>query len=188
MISTRSVFTVGFSTATEITSVDGHDYGNLETFGLTVDGKPLTATDRNFWGVTFTQDDNVFYATAASGGNTWLVRGDLAARTLTAIRRTAECASVSPDGSRIAYKKNVSTTATAYWSIAVLDLRTGEESMLPEKHDVDDQVEWLDDSTILYGLPRIEQPGDSDVWSIASSGSGSPRLFIEHAWSPSVVR
>ena len=60
--------------------------------------------------------------------------------------------------------------------------------MLPEKHDVDDQVEWLDDSTILYGLPRIEQPGDSDVWSIASSGSGAPRLFIEHAWSPSVVR
>ena len=180
--------TVGFSTATEIASVDGHNHADLETFALTVDGKPLTATDRNFWGVTFTQDDNVFYATAASGGNTWLVRGDLAARTLAAIRRTAECSSVSPDGSHIAYKKNVSTTATAYWSIAVLDLRTGEESMLPEKHNVDDQVEWLDDSTILYGLPRTEQPGDSDVWSIVSSGSGAPRLFIEHAWSPSVVR
>ena len=180
--------TVGFSTETEISSVDGHDYGNLETFALSVDGKPLTATDRNFWGVTFTEDDNVFYATAASGGNTWLVRGDLAARTLAAIRRTAECPSVSPDGSRIAYKKNVSTTATAYWSIAVLDLRTGEEMVLPEKHDVDDQVEWKDDSTILYGLPRTDQAGDSDVWSIASSGSAAPRLFIEHAWSPSVVR
>lgn len=180
--------TVGFETVTEISSVDGTAFGNLETFTLLVEGRPLNAADRNFWGVTFTTDDNVFYATAASGGLTWLVRGDLAARTLTAIRQTAECPSISPDGSHIAYKKNSSTTATAFWSIAVLDLRSGVEAVLPEKHNVDDQVEWLDNSTILYGLPRTGQAGDSDVWSIAISGSATPRLFIEHAWSPSVVR
>ena len=179
---------VGFSTATRIASTAGHDFGNLEDFAFMVDGTRNTATDRNFWGVTFTSDDNEFYATAASGGHTWLVRGDLAARTLTAIRETAECPSASPNGRRIAYKKNVSTTASAYWSIAVLDLATGIEKLLPEKRSVDDQVEWLDDSTLLYGMPRTDSPGDSDVWSIDADGASAPKRIIQHAWSPSVVR
>lgn len=183
-----SYASVGFATATQISSTDGHDFGNLEDFALTVDGSRNTAADRNFWGVTFTADDNVFYATAASGGHTWLVRGDLAQRTLTAIRETAECPSVSPDGTRVAYKKNVSPAGIAHWAIAVLDLATGSETILPEKQSVDDQVEWLDDSTLLYGMPRDGQAGDSDVRSIASDGSAAPHVLIEHAWSPSVVR
>ncbi|HAM26116.1 MAG TPA: hypothetical protein DCP11_05240 [Microbacteriaceae bacterium] len=178
---------VGVSTETEISSTAGHDFGNLEDFALMVDGTRDTATDRNFWGVTFTSDDNEFYATAASGGHTWLVRGDLAARTLTAIKETAECPSASPDGRRVAYKKNVSTTASAYWSIAVLDLATGKETVLPEKRNVDDQVEWLNDSTILYGMPRTDSPGDSDIWSIPSNGASEGKRFVQHAWSPSVV-
>ncbi|WP_394768417.1 TolB family protein [Lacisediminihabitans sp.] len=179
---------VGFSTETQIASTAGHDFGNLEDFALIVDGARNTATDRNFWGVTFTSNDNEFYATAASAGHTWLVRGDLAARTLTAIRESAECPSVSPDGRRVAYKKNVSTTASAYWSIAVLDLATGRETVLPEKQNVDDQVEWLDDSTILYGLARPNAEGDSDVWSIDADGATAPMRILQHAWSPSVVR
>lgn len=180
--------TVAFATETQISTVTGHDYGNLETFTLLIDGRAVTAADRNFWGVTFTSDDNVFYATAATGGQTWLVRGDLTGKTLTAVKQTAECPSVSPDGSHIAYKKNISTTSTAHWSVAVLDLATGSERLLPEKKSVDDQVEWLDVSTLLFGLPRDGQAGDSNVWSIASDGSAAPRVFIEHAWSPSVVR
>lgn len=179
---------VGFSTATRIARVGGRDFGNLEDFSLIIDGQQVFASDRNFWGVTFGSDDNVFYATAATGGNTWLVRGDLARRTMTAVRETAECPSLSPDGSHIAYKKKVSTGATASWSIAVLDLATGVETVLPEKRNVDDQVEWLDNQTILYGLPRTDSVGDSDVWSIAADGSKAPTLFITHAWSPSVVR
>jgi hypothetical protein len=180
--------TVGFSTATRIARVGGRDFGNLEDFALIIDGKRVLASDRNFWGVTFGSDDNVFYATAATGGSTWLVRGDLVARTMTAVKETAECPSLSPDGSHVAYKKKVSTGATAYWSIAVLDLATGAETVLPEKRNVDDQVEWLDNGTILYGLPRTDSVGDSDVWSIAADGSSAPTLFIRHAWSPSVVR
>ena len=87
------------------------------------------------------------------------MRGDLAARTLTAIHETAECPSLSPDGTKVAYKKNISTGATPYWSIAVLDLASGIETVLPEKRNVDDQVEWLDDATLLYGLPRIRGRG-----------------------------
>jgi hypothetical protein len=187
-ITGESYGTVGFGTATQISTTDGTDYGNLETFALMIDGQRNTAADRNFWGVTFSADDNIFYATTATGGHTWLVKGDLAARTLTTVTQTAECPSISPDGTRVAYKKDISTSAPAYWSIAVLDLATGVEKLLPERRSVDDQVDWLDDSTLLYAMPRIDSPGDSDIWSIASGGSAPGTRFIQHAWSPSVVR
>jgi hypothetical protein len=59
---------------------------------------------------------------------------------------------------------------------------------LPEERSVDDQVEWLDDGTVLYGLPDPGRPGDSGIWAVASDGSSPPELLIEHAWSPAVVR
>ena len=180
--------TVGFATATQISTIHGDDYGNLEDFRLTIDGAPNAAADRNFWGVTFTSDPDVFYATAATASKTWLVRGDLAARTLTSVRESVECPSLSPDETRIAFKKNISTTATAHWSIAVLDLTTNKETVMPDPRNIDDQIEWLDDSTLLYGVPREGQPGDSDVWSIPADGRGASALFIEHATSPSAVR
>jgi hypothetical protein len=180
--------TVGFSTATQISTVAGKDYGNLEDFTLILNGQKNTAADRNFWGVTFASDDNTFYATAATAGATYLVKGDLATRTLTSVRQTAECPSLSPDGKFIAYKKNVSTTSTPFWKIAVLNLATNKETLLPEKRSVDDQVEWLDGTTLLYGLTRLDTPGDSDIWSIKTDGSAAPTRFIQHAWSPAVVR
>ena len=181
--------TVGFSTATDIYSIaDGHDYGNIEQFTLYIDGQVNTAADRNIWGVTFVPgDDDAFFATAATGGHTYLVRGSLSARTLTEVHETAECPSVSPDGTRVAFKVNISKTSTAYWSVAVMDLATGDVTMMPDKRDIDDQVEWLDDSTLLYGLARSGAPGDYDVWETAADGSGSPSLLIQHAWSPAVI-
>ena len=181
--------TVGFSTATDVYSIaTGHDYGNIEQFALRIDGRVNTAADRNIWGVTFVPgDDDAFFATAATGGHTWLVRGSLGARTLTSVHETAECPSVSPDGTRVAFKVNVSKTATAYWNLAVLDLGTGALTMLPDRRDVDDQVEWLDDSTVLYGLPHAGTPGDYDVWAEAADGTQPPSLLIPHAWSPAVI-
>jgi len=181
--------TVGFSTATDIYSIaDGHDYGNIEQFTLTIDGAVNTASDRNIWGVTFVPgDDDAFYATAATAGHTYLVRGSLSHRTLTEVHETAECPSVSPDGTRVAFKVNVSTTSTAFWSIAVMDIATGAVTMMPDKRDIDDQVEWLDDSTLLYGLQNAKSPGDYDVWQTAADGSGTASLMIRHAWSPAVV-
>jgi hypothetical protein len=185
----ESYATVGFATMTTISATDGSmDSGNLEDFALIVDGVQVTAADRNIWGVTFGDDDNVFFATAASAGQTWLVRGDLEARTLTAVRDAAECPSLSPDGTRIAYKKDVSTGDAPLWSIAVLDVATGTETILPEKRNVDDQVDWLDDDTLLYGLVRADEAGDSDVWAVSADGTAQPELFIAHAWSPSIVR
>lgn len=179
---------VGFATETIIATAAGKSYGNIEQFTLLVNGEQVNAADRNIWGVTFTDNDRYFYATAASGGSTWLVRGDLIDRTLTSVRENAECPSLSPDGTRVAYKKNTGTFGSPNWHIAVLHLTTGVETMLSEQRSVDDQVEWFDNSTLLYGLPRAPVVGDSDVWSMPADGSGAPVLFIPHAWSPSVVR
>ena len=187
-ITAHSYATVGFSIGTQIAEIGGADSGTLEGFALSVDGVAVTAADRNIWGVTFTSDPNEFYATAASGARTWLVRGDRAARTLTAVRDTVECPSVSPDGRHLAYKKVVSTAPVTTWTVAVVDLATNEEVVLPEPRNVDDQVEWLDNETVLYGLQRADSPGDTDVWSAPRDGSAPATLYIEHAWSPSVVR
>lgn len=182
----HSYNTTSFSTQTEIQAVDGEGYGNIEHFTLLVDGRPTNPPDRNIWGVTFAED-GTFFATAASGslGKTWLVRGDPTARTLSALRENAECPSLSPDRTRIAYKKDV---GGKHWSIAVLDLATGDERVLGESRSVDDQIEWLDDDTLLYGMPRGDEPGVTDVWAIGTDPATAPTLFIPQAWSPSVVR
>ncbi|WP_305784090.1 TolB family protein [Symbioplanes lichenis] len=171
-----------FSTRTVVTGA-----GDLETFALTVDGRRVTSPDRNFWGVTFAGGDR-FYATAASGGKTWLVEGSLSRKTMTARHADVECPSLSPDGTRVAYKKHGKLPA-GQWRLAVLDLRTGAETLLAETRSVDDQAEWLDDRTVLYGLARAgEGTATSDIWRVPADGSGAPAIFVHDAWSPAVVR
>jgi len=187
----HSYATVGFSTETVVHATDGRDFGNLEDYTLVVDGEVVAPVDRNYWGVTFV-DDTTFYATAGltTTGTTYLVRGDLETRTLTAIATGVECPSLSPDGARIAFKRVTSGSGpTAHWTPAVMDLASGEVRVLNrETRNVDDQIAWLDDDTILYGLPRDGVAGDTDVWSLPADGSDEPALFIPHAWSPAVVR
>ncbi len=187
-VSGHSYLQAGFSTATEIRSVAGKDHGNLEEFTLRVDGETVSARDRNMWGVSFV-DARTFYATAATGGHTYLVRGDLEARTLTAVRDNAACPSLSPDATRVAYKVDTGRGALPRWTLGVLDLATGVEQLLDgEPASVDDQVEWLDDDTVLYGLPRTEEPGVTDVWALDVAAGSRPQLLVAEAWSPAVVR
>ena len=177
-----------FSTET-IVRRDGKNLGNIESWSSTVDGRPLRSVNRNFWGVTFADDDDTFYATAASGSTTWLMRGSLRAKSMVSLRTDAECPSLSPDQTKIAYKKRLDGKAREAWRLAVLDLRTGQESLLAETRSVDDQVEWLDDARLLYGLSR---PGSdattSDVWVVPADGTGAAAVFIPEAASPAVVR
>jgi hypothetical protein len=66
-----------FSTETLIRR-NGTNLGNIESWRPTVDGRPFRSVDRNFWGMTFAEDDDTFYATAASGSTTtWLMRGPI---------------------------------------------------------------------------------------------------------------
>ena len=186
----------GFSTETVINPLDGGPgTGSLEDFALWVNGTQVTPADRNIWGVTFLpgQSDS-FYATAASNGRTWLVKGSVSSRKLTAVHDGVECPSVSPDGKRIAFKKNMAGSMTPHWNIAVLDISTGNELLLTETRNVDDQVEWLDDNTLLYGLAREGMPATATSGSSRSaripglhSSSNTPGLRRWFVLTPSFL-
>jgi hypothetical protein len=184
----HSYLSTGFSTTTVVREVGGASLGNLEKFALTVDGHSVRPTDRNIWGVTFV-DDRTFYATVSTGGTDYLARGDLREHSLKTIAADVECPSLSPDGRRIAFKQAGKPEGRPGWTPAVLDLATGERSLLGgETRNVDDQLEWLDDDTVLYGLARPDEPGVSDVWALDTQAGADPELLVEQAWSPSVVR
>ncbi len=184
----ESYANVKFATQTIITQVHGTYYGPLDAFTFLLDAKPYYQDDLNFWGVTFASDDNTFYATAASAGKTWLVRGNLRGRTVVALREGAECPSLSPDGKRVAFKKNLGTADQPRWTLAVYDLASKAETVLPLTGNVDDQADWLDDQTLLFGIPVAGAEGDFNVYSAPADGSRPESAFVEHASSPSVVR
>jgi hypothetical protein len=128
---------------------------------------------------------DAFYVTAAVGGRTWLTRGSLSGRTLTSIRADVECPSLSPDHTRIAFKRRGDLPA-GHWRLAVYNLATGAETVLAETRSVDDQVAWLDDGHVIYGLER-EGSASSDVWVVPADGTGAPRVLVPDASSPAVV-
>ncbi|MEV6205805.1 hypothetical protein [Kitasatospora sp. NPDC051914] len=145
----------------------------LEDFAITRDGRPYRAADVNYWGVTFTADDNRFYATLATGGRRHLVEGDLAAPTVRTVADNVECPSLSPDGRRIAFEQAVDGDPVKGWRPAVMDLASGAVRVLPEQRSVDDQPAWLDDATVAYALQRPD--GVNDVWSVPADGPAAPR-------------
>jgi len=171
-----------FSTQTTIIDMaSGASLADLEDYTTIRDGDTWASEDFNFWGVTFAAEDgDVFYATVRSAGKTYLVEGDVGARTMRVLRENVECPSLSPDGTRIAFKKLIEGLV-GQWRLHVLDLATMEETPLAETRNIDDQVEWLDDENVLYA-------DGQDVWTVPSDGSGSARMFIAEALSPAVVR
>jgi len=137
--------------------------------------------------VTFIDADR-FYATLGTGGRVWLIEGRVSTRRARIVREGIECPSLSPDGRRIAFKRRFGGgLKPVTWRAAVLDLATGEERLLGERRNVDDQVEWLDDDHIVYGLPRAHS-GVTDVWAVRADGAGAPKRLVQAAWSPAVVR
>jgi hypothetical protein len=172
-----------FSTiATIIDTHTGKPVGTLEKdFKVTVDGHRFDPVDRNYWGLTFAADGDTFYATAASGQKTWLIKGSIKRRTAHSIHSNVECPSLSPDGTRIAYKKAVSHDPTV-WRFHVLDLATGHETQLSETRSIDDQLAWLDDEHVMYADEQQR------TWVMAANGSGIPQLWMRAADSAVVVR
>jgi hypothetical protein len=170
-----------FSTRTTIIDMArGRKIADLEDFTVTRGERQVTAIDVNYWGVTFARNSDRFYATMATGGRTYLIQGSISARRAHVIHDNVECPSLSPDGTRIAYKKRGSDSSRP-WHLTVLDLATMRETPLAEQRSVDDQVEWLDDGHILYGV-------DGGVWEVPADGSGQPRRSLARAGSPAVVR
>lgn len=187
-VSGDSYAAANFSTRTVVSEIGTDRSLDLETFRLIHEGKVIKPADRNYWGVTFGGDDDAFYVTVKFGSKTWLASGRFSTRTVQTIRSDAECPSLSPDGTKVAYKK-LGTRGPGDWRLAVLDLATSKEVSLTEGHSVDDQVEWLDNDRILYGLPgEGSHAAETNVWVVPADGTGAPRMLIAKAWSPAVVR
>ncbi|MEA2136289.1 MAG: hypothetical protein QOC68_4198, partial [Solirubrobacteraceae bacterium] len=169
-----------FSTRTWILDMlSGRRVADLERFEVLKGDKRLDVPDFNFWGVTFAGDEDTFYATLATGGRRYLVKGSLAQRRVQLMRENVECPSLSPDGRRLAYKKRVGGVQD--WRLHVLDLGTGRDVALAEQRSIDDQAEWLNDETVVYGDGR-------SVWAVRADGAGRPQRLLARADSPAAVR
>jgi hypothetical protein len=169
-----------FSTRTTILDLaNGRPIADLEKFAVTKDGERIHNPDFNFWGVTFARDSDEFYATLATGGHRYLVHGRVSRRAVEVVHDNVECPSLSPDGTRIAYKRRDGKPWK--WRLHVLDLRTGADVAVSERRPIDDQAEWLDNRRLLYGM-------GVDVWVAPADGSGRPQRFLAHASSPSAQR
>lgn len=170
-----------FSTQTTLIDLErGERIAELEEFTVTRAGQQVTAVDVNFWGVTFARDSDRFYATMATGGKTYLIVGSVGARTARVIHENVECPSLSPDGTRVAYKSRTESDEWP-WKLTVLDLATMRKTPLGEMRSVDDQAEWLNGDEVVYGA-------DGDVWRVRADGRGEPRRLVAGASSPAVVR
>lgn len=165
-----------FSTRTTIVEMaSGRQIGQLEQFHVTKDGEPFDAVDFNFWGVTFARDPNRFYATLGSGGDHYLVEGDVRDRSMRVLRGGVECPSLSPDGRQIAYKSRIGDEPR--WHLRVLELATLADHGLAETRSIDDQVEWLDNRTLAYS-------DGSNVYTVPADGGGEAKLLVKDATSP----
>jgi hypothetical protein len=205
-VSGDSYATLGFSTRTELIDMGtGAVLFDLEKLQVRRNGKVIQAADFNFWGVTFAGDGQHFHATLGTGGRTYLIQGDLTTRQATVLRADVECPSLSPDGRRIAFKKrNPGPVIT--WRLSVLDLSTLVDHPVAETRNVDDQVEWLDNQTLIYGSPSNPKdtaaaaqaaPGvpatstgsvSTDTWTVPADGKGAPKLLVPGSWSTVAVR
>ena len=104
--------------------------------------------------------------------------------TITVLDDGVECPSLSPDNTRLVYKKRLPDLT---WQLWVYDLATKQRTQLAEPGDVDDQAAWLDDRTVAYAK-LDESNGQLNVWSVPADGSGAPTLLAENAESPIPLR
>ncbi len=166
-----------FSTRTTILDMaSGKQVGQLEQFKVEKDGKPFDSVDFNFWGVTFDpRDSDHFYATLGTGGDHYLVEGSVSDESMTVLREGVECPSLSPDGKQIAYKSRID--GEARWHLRVLDVATLDDHAVAEGRSIDDQVEWLNNDTLVYSDGR-------NVYAVPADGSGAATLLVRDATSP----
>jgi len=195
--------TGAFSTRTTIYDLQaGTTLLDLEKLRVTKDGHHIQAADFNFWGVTFVPGSTDFYATLGTADHQYLIEGDFTTKKAHVVRDGVECPSLSPDGTRLAFKeRNGGPTVT--WHISVLDLATMQEHEVGNPRiNVDDQVAWLDNQTIMYGVPHDPKNegkiaagnkgfptlgnGSSiqtDTYTISADGQSAPKLFLAGSWS-----
>lgn len=189
-VSGHGYASVNFSTQTLLLAAEsGRIVADLEEFRVTREGQTISNKDFNFWGVTFTPEARHFYATLSTNHQHFLIKGEIANRTAAVIHENVECPSLSPDATRIAYKKRLIEDGRVLWQLQILDLATNRETPLSEKRSVDDQLEWLDNEHVLYSLPEAEtgSSASTDIWLADADGANPPKLFLKKAYSPAVA-
>lgn len=181
-----------FTTRTTLIDIAaGKKIADLEEFVTERDGGVFRDVDFNFWGVTFFDDSNRFFATLGTGGRRFLVEGDIARRRLRVVRADVECPSLSPDQKRLVFKSR--TRGTPAWRLHALDLATMVEWPVTAANlNVDDQAEWLDNEHVLYGVhDDIGLPEKAmNIWISPVTPGATPvsTIFLRSAASPAVGR
>jgi hypothetical protein len=103
------------------------------------------------------------------------------------IHAGVECPSLSPDNTRVGFKKRLGTRSRGWWQLAVLALDTMTETIISrETRSIDDQVEWLDNDRVVYHLTG--ESTAADLWAVRVDGTAAPERVRAGAYSPAVVR
>lgn len=146
-----------------------------------------------YWGVSFVDEDQ-FWVTGFFGEEPEVLEGSVSRGVLTPSGLAGSCPSVSPDGSTLVFKR-LQDDGEGFDLVAA-NLDSGTTWLLGESRSVDDQVEWLDDDTILYALHTnsVEEGGAAvaqpqfDIWSLDIAEGSEPQLFLPAADSPAAIR
>lgn len=155
----------------------GRTVRRLEDLDIRRDGDSIGTDDDELWGVTFGEDGR-FYATVMNRGRFYLIEGSVDSDRALVLRPRVECPALSPDGSRIAYKRRIA--GTNRWRFHVLDLATGQTTALAERRSIDDQPEWLGDDWVVYS-------DDKAVLAVRADGSGEAVRLVDRATSPAAL-
>lgn len=145
-------------------------------------------TQVNYWGASFDpRDADRFYVTVSIRKRPYLAEGRISQAAVRTLRPDVECPSVSPDGTRIAFKKLRANRRG--WDPAVLDLRSGTETVYPAAKGLDDQIEWLDDQALVYEATETVMGGAKTHLMLLDLSQAKPteRLWLADAASPALV-
>jgi hypothetical protein len=182
---------VGAETTTLVTidKIDSNDRLRGAN-GLAVDASEerYQRFDATYWGLSFV-DENEFYITGFYGDAPEIMRGTIDSMTIEPTGWIGSCPSISPDGQTLVFKEQ---RPDGGYDLAAVNVATQEKWLLGESRSVDDQVEWLDNDTILYAL-HPEGSDDNvqpefDIWMLDIAPGSTPELFLPNADSPAAAR
>jgi hypothetical protein len=149
-----------------------------------VDGQAETiATPRDFSSVSFADDGDHFYATVSTPAMRHLVMGSVRERRLRVVAAGVASEGLSPDGQRLIVKR---VSDRGFWQLSVLDVASMAERRLDHgTRSIDDQVDWLDDRTVIFHDATGTSTG---IWRLSVDGQAGPELLVADAYSPVAVR
>jgi hypothetical protein len=177
------------TTAVTIDDIDGNILRrDANQFEVLADDEKYDTFGSQYWGMTFVDEDE-FYVTGFYGDDPEIMHGSLQDMTVTPTGWEGSCPSVSPDGKTIVFKE---LRPQGGFDLVAVDLKSGERWMLGEERSADDQVEWLDDDTILYALHpdggNTQTQPEFDIWVLDIAPGSEPALFLPNADSPATMR